>query len=101
MSRARVCASVGPVDGLRGVSTNCPVCRDLEQAYEAGLSEYAGARSSAYFRVCTKLAAQKNVEMERARYELEEHRAQCVFAVGMVARLPEQDVPTSSRRMAA
>jgi hypothetical protein len=80
---------------------NCPICRDLERAYEAGLSDYAGARSSAYFRVCTKLAAQKNVDMERARYALEEHRALCVFAVRVFARLPERDVSTGLRRLAA
>jgi hypothetical protein len=53
---------------------DCPSCRDLKRAYEAGLSEYIEARSSVCFRLCTKLAARKNVEMERAKYELEEHR---------------------------
>ena len=52
---------------------DCPSCRDLKRAYEAGLSEYIEARSSVCFRACTRLAARKNVEMERARYEVEEH----------------------------
>ena len=77
----RISATVGPAERRRGVRMDCPICRDLERAYEAGLSEYIEARSSACFRVCTKLAAQKNVEMERARYELEEHRLLCVSAV--------------------
>ena len=83
---------------------NCPICRDLERAFEAGLSEYLAARSSACFRVCTKLAAQKNVEMERARYELEEHQALCVATVRVLALLPARDVrdvSIISRQLAA
>jgi hypothetical protein len=80
---------------------DCPICRDLERAYEAVLSEYIGARSSAGFRVCRKLAAQKNVEMERARYELQEHRVLCVSGVKVFAPLPEQGVPTRLRKLAA
>jgi len=83
---------------------NCTICRDLKRAFETGLSEYLAARSSACFRVCTKLAAQKNVEMERARYELEEHRALCVSTVRVLARLPERDlrgITTISRQQAA
>ena len=53
---------------------DCPICRDLERAYKADLSDYGVARSSACYRVSTELAAQKNVDLERARYELEEHR---------------------------
>jgi hypothetical protein len=80
---------------------HCPRCRDLERAYEAGLNEYVEARSSACSRVCTKLAARKNVEMERARYELEEHRFVCVSAVRVVALLPEPAVSASFRPLAA
>jgi len=36
------------------------------------------ARSSAYYRVSTQLAAKRNVDMERATYDMEEHRAVCV-----------------------
>jgi hypothetical protein len=66
---------------------DCPICRGLERAFEAGLSEYIEARSSASFRVCTKLAAHKNVEMERARYAIEEHRLVCVSAVRVFTTL--------------
>jgi hypothetical protein len=79
----------------------CPICRDLERAFETGLNEYIEARSSASFRVCTKLAANKNVEMERARYALGEHRLICVFAVRVFTLLPPRDVLTSLRRLAA
>src|ERR1039458_2315235 len=66
---------------------DCPICRDLKRTYEAGFREYIEARSSACFRACTRLAARKNVEMERARDEVEEHRL-----VGM--RLRRQGVCT-------
>lgn len=64
---------------------NCQFCRDLERTYEAVLSEYTEARSSALFQVCLDVAAQKKVEMERARYEPEEHRLVCGSAGKTVA----------------
>ena len=44
------------------------------------LSEYAAACSAAYYQVSTELAASKNVEMERTKSELEEHRFVCAWA---------------------
>ena len=58
---------------------DCLICANLERAYEARLSEYVEARTSVCYRVSTRLAAQRNVDMERARYELEEHRSVCVL----------------------
>jgi hypothetical protein len=75
---------------------DCLVCTNLERAYEARLSEYIEARSSACYRVSTKQAAQKNVEMERARYELEEHRFVCVSGVRVPVLLPERGVYTQT-----
>jgi hypothetical protein len=80
---------------------DCPICRDLKRTYEAGFREYIEACSSACFRACTRLAARKNVEMERARYEVEEHRLVCVSAVRVFARLPGRAVSTSLRPLAA
>jgi cytidylate kinase len=80
---------------------NCSICRELAQAFEAELSEYIEARSSASYRVSTKLAAKKNVDMERARYELEEHRLVCVSAARVLAHLPEPKVTTRLRQLAA
>ena len=80
---------------------DCPICRDLKRAYEVGLSEYIEARSSAIFRVSRKIAASKNVDMERARYDMEEHRSVCTSAVTVLALLPERDAPTSLRKLAA
>ena len=78
---------------------NCPHCRELEQAYEAALSEYVEARASAWFRICSKLAARKNVDMERTKYELEEHSRVCVFAGKTVAPLPERGMSTNLKQL--
>ena len=80
---------------------HCPICRDLERAYEAGLSEYIEARTSAYFRVCKESAARKNVDMERTRYELEEHRFVCVSAVRVFTPSRERGASMSLRQLAA
>ena len=80
---------------------NCQICRDLERIYEAALSEYTEARSSAFFQVCLDVAAQKNVDMERARYELEEHRLVCVSAGKTVAPLPERGMSTNLKQLMA
>ena len=73
---------------------DCPICRLLEQAYEAGFSEYMEALSSACYKVSKRAAAEKNVDMERAKYELEEHRFVCTTAIRVLARLPERDGST-------
>ena len=79
----------------------CLVCASLEQAYLARLSEYIEARSSVCYRVSTRLAAQLNVEMERARYELEEHQSVCVSIVRMPVLLPQREAPATLRTLAA
>jgi len=81
LNRYRISASIGPAERQTGILMDCPICRDLKRAYEAGLSEYIEARSSACFQVSKRLAAQKNVEMERDRYELEEHQLLYVSAL--------------------
>lgn len=65
----------------------CPTCRDLERAYEIAFNQYIEARSSLWFTVSTKVAAIRNVDLERTRYELEEHRLVCVSASKTVAPL--------------
>jgi len=57
---------------------DCLICKGLEQAFESRHSEYIEARSAAYYRVSTELAACKNVDMERAKSDLEEHQSGCV-----------------------
>jgi len=59
------------------------------------------ARSSACFRVCMDVAARKNVEMERARYEFEEHRRVCVCSLRAIALLPQQGVSPNLKQLVA
>jgi hypothetical protein len=66
----------------------CPLCLNLELAFEARRNEYLEASSLAYFRVSKKFAAYMNVEIERALIELEEHRSVCLSAMNESARLP-------------
>src|SRR5271157_2220953 len=58
---------------------DCLECKNLEETFESRLSKYIEACSAAYYRVSTELAAKKNVDMERARYDLEEHQFICVY----------------------
>jgi hypothetical protein len=58
----------------------CLICKDLERTLDYKRSKYFEARSAAYYQVSTELAAQKNVDMERAKSNLEEHQLVCVSA---------------------
>ena len=62
------------------IPMDCSECKSLEETLEASLSNYKEARSAAYYRVSTELAAKKNVDMERARNDLEEHQLVCASA---------------------
>ena len=57
----------------------CSICKDLERVFEYRRGKYLEARSAAYYRVSTELAAYKNVDMERAKCDLEEHQLVCAF----------------------
>ena len=80
---------VGNRQILKDGPMDCSVCWALKRAYEAAASGYMEARSSASFRMCKGVAAWKNVEMERARCDFEEHRLVCASAVKAVALLPK------------
>jgi hypothetical protein len=58
----------------------CLVCKDLERTLDYRRSKYFEARCAAYCQVSTELAAQKNVDMERAKSNLEEHQLVCTSA---------------------
>jgi hypothetical protein len=60
----------------------CLICRDLERTLDLRRSKYFEARSAAYYQVSTELAAQKNVDMKRAKSDLEEHQLVCLSAAG-------------------
>jgi hypothetical protein len=67
---------------------HCLLCENLERAFEARQKEYFESATLACYRVSRKFAAYKNVEMERARIELQEHQAVCVVAANLTGRLP-------------
>jgi len=67
---------------LEGIAVDCSICKDLERAFESSRGQYIEARSSAYYRVSTQLAASKNVDMERAKSDLEEYQLACKAGVG-------------------
>jgi len=79
----------------------CSICRSLARAFEAGLSEYIEARTSACYQVSKRFAAKKNVDMERARYELEEHRLVCVSAAMVLTLLQKPEGTASLGQLAA
>jgi len=66
---------------------SCQLCENLERAFKARWNEYCEANTASYSLVSNKFAAYLNVEMERARNELEEHRLTCVFATNAPASL--------------
>jgi hypothetical protein len=57
---------------------DCLICKDLERTLKSRRSAYREARAAAYYRVSTELAARKNVDMERAKSDLEEHQLVCL-----------------------
>jgi len=79
----------------------CVICNNLEKAFKARSSEYIEAKSSACYRVSTMFAAFRNVDMERARYELEEHRRVCAFALKAAPRLPQRHTPATLTHLTA
>lgn len=59
----------------------CLMCKDLGRVLDSRLASYKAARSAAFYRVSTELAARKEVDMERAKTDLQEHELVCSFAI--------------------
>jgi hypothetical protein len=57
--------------------TSCPECENLNQVFESKLSNYRAARSAVLYRISTEFAAKQQVDMERAKDDMEEHRLSC------------------------
>jgi hypothetical protein len=85
----------------KAFNMECPICRDLERAYDVELREYIEACSSAFYQISNKFAAAKHVDMERALYGLEEHRLLCAFAASVLAPSQERNTSTRVRQLAA
>ncbi len=60
---------------------NCSECRDLYRVFEQRNTRYREARSAAFFQVSTKIAARKHVDLQRAVSDLQEHQAECPWAI--------------------
>ena len=80
---------------------NCAVYRDLKRVLAAESNAYREARFSACYRVIIEFAAQRNVDLQRGRYALEEHYRVCAAIVNLLAPSPVSDVPLYSKRLAA
>jgi hypothetical protein len=102
LNHDRILASVStwPNTG-KALAMECLICRELKRTYDAALEEYVEARSSASYQISKRFAAVKNVDMERARYELQEHRALCIFAREVFMLSPQQVTPMRLRHRAA
>lgn len=64
----------------------CSICSHLERDFASRNGEYIKARSATYHRISTRFEAFRNVEMERAKNELEVHRSACVSAAVIAGR---------------
>jgi len=78
-------ASAPTLECAPSESTNCAstlrnpasygACEQNAWRSNSGVCEYVGARSSGLLSVSNTAADRKNVDMERAKYDMEEHRA--------------------------
>jgi hypothetical protein len=59
---------------------NCPECESLNQIFEFKLTAYLAARSAVLYQINTEFAARQQVDMERAKNDMEEHLSICSFA---------------------
>jgi hypothetical protein len=56
---------------------DCLTCKSLYRIVDRARAEYAEARSAAFYTVSTEIAAKSQVDMERAKTDLREHRSVC------------------------
>ena len=75
---------------------NCLEYAALDRTLKAALVRYNEARSSAFFRVSTEFAAMNQVDMERAKTSMQEHKLACRFAgeVGLPTDIEVATIPT-------
>ncbi|MBZ5650530.1 MAG: hypothetical protein LAO18_08615 [Acidobacteriia bacterium] len=65
--------------------TSCRECENLNRVFESKLTEYLAARSAVLYRINTQFAARRQVDMERAKNDMEEHMSTCSFAIQLRA----------------
>jgi hypothetical protein len=67
---------LGDGRGLR-LFMNCSECTYRYRAFESAYIKYDEARSASFYRVSTGIAAKEQVDMERAKTDLQEHQSVC------------------------
>jgi hypothetical protein len=79
--------------------TNCLVCQNLNRVYESKRAKYLAARSAVLHRICNEFAARQQVDMERAKNDMEEHLWTCTFTAKArcLALVPVQESPVFLR----
>jgi hypothetical protein len=65
--------------------TSCPECENLNRIFESKRTEYRAARSAVLYRISTEFAAKQQVDMERAKSDMEEHLSSCSSATKLRA----------------
>ena len=70
----------GMLNKLRLNFMSCSICNDLHRAFQRTHSSYIDARTAAFYRVSTEIAAMKQIAMERAKSDLYEHHLDCPSA---------------------
>jgi len=60
--------------------TRCSECESLNRVFESKLTEYLAARSAVLYRISTEFAARQQVDMERAKSDMEDHMSICSCA---------------------
>jgi hypothetical protein len=71
--------------------TNCLESENLNRVYESKLTKYLPARSAVLYRISTEFAAKQQVDMERAKNDMEEHLLICPSV--MVRRVSQRRPP--------
>jgi hypothetical protein len=56
---------------------NCSECTYLNRAFESAHVKYVEARYASFYRVSNEIAAREQVDMERAKSDLQEHQSMC------------------------
>jgi len=56
---------------------SCLQCSHLALAFKSRLAAYLKAGADPFYRITTEFAARKQVDMERAKSELEDHQSAC------------------------
>ncbi len=60
---------------------HCSECRDLYRAFERTATRYREALSSAFVQVSTSIVVRREVDMQRAASDLQEHQDDCPWAM--------------------